>query len=78
MSRWFTEDIGLSLAAVLLVGGLARALITHAMPPLLAAASLSLLYLGALAAGAFVAPQIRSRLLVELSKIRLGYARPQI
>jgi O-antigen/teichoic acid export membrane protein len=71
---WFTEDIGLSLVAVLLVAGLGRALITRPMSPGVAVVSLSVVFFGALVAGAFAAPQIRSRLLAELSKIRLGYA----
>jgi len=73
-SLWFAEDVGLSLVAVLLVAGLGRALIIRPMSPGVAIVSLSVVFFGALIAGAFAAPQIRSRLLAELSKIRLGYA----
>lgn len=72
-SRWFTE-IGRSLGAVLLVTGLGRALITSPMSSGVAIVNLAVVFLGALAAGAFAAPQIRSSLLAQLSKIRLAYA----
>jgi O-antigen/teichoic acid export membrane protein len=72
-SRWLAEDVGLSLTAGLLVAGLGRALITRPMSPGVAIVSISFVFFGALVAAAFAAPQIRSRLLAELSKIRLGY-----
>jgi O-antigen/teichoic acid export membrane protein len=71
--RWFAEDIGLSLTAVLLVAGLGRALTTRPTSLGMAIVNFSVVFFGALIAAAFAAPQIRSRLLAELSKIRLGY-----
>jgi O-antigen/teichoic acid export membrane protein len=74
MARWFTEDVAPASAAVLLVTGVGRVLITSPMRPAMALVTLSFLYVVALAAGALAAPQVRSRLLGELSKIRLSYA----
>jgi O-antigen/teichoic acid export membrane protein len=74
MVRWFTEDVGLALAAVFVVVGSARALTVSPMRPLMAVAILPIVLLSALLAGAFAAPQIRNLLIEKLSKIRLGYA----
>jgi len=73
MGRWLVEDVGLSLTAVLLVAGLGRALITQPTSAGMATVNFSVVFFGALIAAAFAAPQIRSRLLTELSRIRLGY-----
>jgi hypothetical protein len=74
MLKWFIEDIGPTLVVVLIVVGLGRMLLTGPLRPIVAVASLTLVLLTALAASAFAAPRIRSRLLEELSKIRLSYA----
>jgi O-antigen/teichoic acid export membrane protein len=74
MVRWFTEDVGLALAAVFVVVGSARALIVSPLRPLMAVAILPIVLLSALLAGAFAAPQIRNLLLEKLSKIPLDYA----
>jgi O-antigen/teichoic acid export membrane protein len=73
-SRWFVEDVGLSLTAGLLVASLGRVLIARPMSAGWAIISFSVVFLGALVAAAFAAPQIRRRLLSELSKLRLGYS----
>jgi hypothetical protein len=72
--RWFVEDIGLATMAVLLVVGVARAVITHTAPSLMAALVLCMVFIAAELAGVLAAPQVRSQIVAELSKIRLGYA----
>ena len=72
--RWFLQDIGPSLAAVVLVAGLSRLLITGQMAPLMTSIYLLAVVLCALAAAACLAVQVRGRLLSELSRIWLNYA----
>lgn len=62
--RCIKEDIGLPLAAVLLVAGVGRWLINSPMAPMRALACLSVVLLASLVAAAQAAPQIRARLLM--------------
>jgi O-antigen/teichoic acid export membrane protein len=74
MTRWLMQDVGPPLAASLLVVGIARVMITDKMSPLSTLATLVAILLAALVAAAFLAPDIRRRLLMKLSRVLLDYA----
>ena len=72
MTRWLLQDIGPPLIVSVLVVGLARVLITGQMSPLTTLATLVAILLSAVAAAAFLAPQIRGPLLTKVSSMLVG------
>ena len=74
MTRWVVQDVGPPLAASVAVVGVSRVLITRQMSPLSTMTVLGAILLAALVVAAFLAPQIRERLLTKLSSILLNYA----
>ncbi len=71
--RWLMEDVGLPLAGAILVVWVGRELMTGPMPPIVTAAGLFAVWLGALAAATLAAPQVRSLALSQLSRMRMAY-----
>jgi len=72
--RWYREDVGLPLAAALLVVGMGRWLWPGQLPPVLMLACLALVGTLALAAAALAAPQIRGQLLELAYQTKMFYA----
>lgn len=70
MRRWFVEDIGPPLAAALIVAGAGRWLIASPMPSIMAIVNLSTVLLGSIATAALAAPEMRTWLFIQASKMR--------
>jgi hypothetical protein len=70
MGRWFAGDVGPPLGAAIIVAGAARWLIASPMPPIMAIASLVTVLLGSISAAALVAPEMRTWMVLQLSKVR--------
>ena len=74
LTAWLLRDVGPPLAASLLAVGVARVVIPSPMSPISTLASLVVIFLAALVAAAFLAPQIREHLLMKLSNKLVDYA----
>jgi O-antigen/teichoic acid export membrane protein len=70
MRRWFIKDVTPPLLAALLVAGIGRLLIASPMQPVASLASLSAVLLSAIATASLVAPETRTWLYIQLSKVR--------
>jgi O-antigen/teichoic acid export membrane protein len=73
--RWYFEDIGLPLLAVLLVVGCGRLLISPMMPQFVAVPMLAIVAMTAFFASCLAAPEIRARFLGGVYNIRTKVAR---
>lgn len=71
--RWYFEDTGLPLLAVLIVAGVGRWLINEPMPLSVMVISMALIATGAFVAAAMAAPQIRASMLVVIYRAKAAY-----
>ena len=72
--RWYREDVGLPLAATLLVAGVGRWLLPSQLPLALMLLCLSMIGTLALVAAVLGAPQIRRQLLDLAHRAKVNYA----
>ncbi len=70
MWSWFVKDVAPPLAVVLLVTGVARSIITGPMDPFKTIVTLSGILLSSFLSAAFIAPHIRTWLLIQFAKVK--------